>query len=173
MTYPEWSEPVRLMEQHLGPATRDQQALAAEVGLALSGDLPHGVAAGMLEDHLLPRIWADPARGAAPATEKQVAFLENISDERPWKRPPLTKRVASAWIDHYLTMRNAQRLRVLKIGSGDKVTKTEAWVNHLTGELQTLATDHIVSSIGASGLVYFKGGNGQCAWLSALSRNDA
>lgn len=77
--------------------------------------------------------------------------------------------MASAWIDYYLTARNARRLRELMLVSGRKVTKTETWVNPATGELQSLASDYIVSSIGASGLVYFKGGNGQCAWPSAVS----
>lgn len=40
MTFREWSEPVRLMEQRLGPVTEDQQALAADVGLALPSELP-------------------------------------------------------------------------------------------------------------------------------------
>lgn len=124
----------------------------------------------MLEDHLLPRIWADPARQALPATQKQLAFLERIADQQSWKRSPLSKRVASAWIDHFLTKRNVQRLRELKLRSGDRVTKSETWANPLTGETQIRTADHVVSSIGASGLVYFKGGNGQCAWPSTVSR---
>ena len=32
MTYAEWSEPVRLMEERIGPVTPDQQALASDVG---------------------------------------------------------------------------------------------------------------------------------------------
>lgn len=157
------------MEQHIGPASPGQLTLAAEVGVALTDGLPSRVAAAMLEDHILPRIWNDDARGATPATERQFAFLQGLADEPSPTRLPLTKRTASAWIDYYLTARNAAHLRELELASGQAVTKTETWVNETTGELHTMATDFIVSSIGASGLVYFKGGNGRCAWPSALS----
>ena len=168
MTYLEWSEPARLMEAHIGPVTQAQQALAAAVGFAMPQDLPRGVAALMLEDHLLPRIWADSAHDPSPASEKQVAFLEVLSNDRALQHGILTKRVASAWIDHYLTRRNLLRLCELKIRSGDKVTKIETWANQVTGEMHSRDTEHVVSSIGGSGLVYFKGGNGQCAWPSTL-----
>ena len=172
MTYAEWSQPVRLMEQHIGPATPDQQALADAVGVTLPAGIPGRVAAAMLEDHLLPRIWTDGSRGSTPATDKQIAFLESLETERPMTDRPLTKREASAWIDYYLSARNARRLRELKLAAGQCVTKTETWVNQTTGELHTSATGHVVSSIGASGLVYFKGGNGQCAWPGELSLTD-
>ena len=170
MTFPEWSEPVRLMEQKVGPVTEGQLTLGTEVGLSLVSDLPRGVAAEMLEEHLRPTIWAELKREPALATEKQLAFLEKIADVKPWKHVTLSRRVASAWIDYYLTVRNVEFLRKLKLRSGDKVARTEAWVDSLTGEIQTFTNDNVVSSIGASGLVYFKGGNGKCAWPSALSR---
>lgn len=97
MTYVDWSQPVRLMEQRIGPATPDQQALAAEVGVTLPDGIPSRVAAAMFEDHLLPRIWTDGARGATSATEKQIAFLESLADKRPSTQPPLTEADPDWW----------------------------------------------------------------------------
>jgi len=126
----------------------------------------------MLEDHLRPRIWADATREAAPATEKQLNFLEALAHDGPWRRSSLSKGVASAWIGHHLTARNAERLRELRLRAGDQVINARTWVDHDTGELHTLLDHFVVSSIGSAGLVYFKGGNGKCAWPSRLSHAD-
>lgn len=172
MTFPDWNEPVRLLEEQSGPVAQEQLELAAQVGLPLAGDLPRGVAAAMLEEHLRSRIWGAPRREGAPATEKQLEFLEVIAHDRLFERMPLSKRLASAWINHYLDVRNAKKLRELRLTTGDHVVHQRTTVDPGTGERHSWDDRHVVSSIGASGLVYFKGGNGRCAWPTSLSRCD-
>jgi hypothetical protein len=172
MTFSDWSEPVRLMEEQSGPVADEQLELGTQLGLVLMSDLPRGVAAVMLEEHLRPRIWGLLSGKVELATEKQLKFLEAIAHDRAWKRVSLSKHVASAWIDHYLTVRNAEVLRELRLRAGDRVVHERTWVDHNTGELQAWSDCYVVSSIGARGLVYFKGGNGKCAWPSRLSRSD-
>jgi hypothetical protein len=84
----------------------------------------------------------------------------------------LSKSLASAWINHYLAVRNADRLQELRLARGDRVVHQRTWVDHSTGELNNWSDRHVVSSIGARGLVYFKGGNGKCGWPTNLSRCD-
>lgn len=172
VTFPDWNEPVRLLEEQSGPVVPEQLRLAAQVGFPLARDLPRRVAAVLLEDHLRPRIWGVPRRAEAPATQKQREFLEAIAHDRLFERTSRSKSFASAWISHYLAVRNAKRLRELRLAAGDLVVQQQTWLNHDTGELHNLTDRHVVSSIGAVGLVYFKGGNGRCAWPTNLSRCD-
>lgn len=172
MTFPDWNEPVRLLEEQSGPATMEQLKLAAQVAFPLDGDLPRGVAAVLLEEHFRPRIWGVPRREDAPATQRQREFLEAIAHDRSFEGASLSKGVASAWITHYLGIRNAERLRELGLTAGDQVVHQQTWVDHSTGELHNWSDRHVVSRIGARGLVYFKGGNGRCGWPTNLSRCD-
>ncbi len=54
----------------------------------------------MLEERLRPIIWG--LTRPEPATERQLAFLASLSAPLA-KDPLLTKVLASAWIDHYLS----------------------------------------------------------------------
>ena len=105
------------------------------------------------------------ARGARPENR---ARSSPDPDTRPQRSDASPMLAATAWagVGQHL----ADSVRKLKLRSGDKVARTEAWVDSSTGEIQTFTDDNVVSSIGASGLVYFKGGNGKCAWPSALAR---
>lgn len=173
VTFVDWTEPVRLLETELLPATEDQLALASFVGLHLSDDLPRGVAAVILEDALRPRISGTSAE-SAPAdlqpTDRQMEFLRGTAHGELWTRAVLSRRSASAWIGHFLAERTAHRLRETQLIQGDRVTKTSSWVDEATGELHEWSQEYEVSSIGANGLVYFRGGNGQCGWPSSLTR---
>jgi hypothetical protein len=44
------------------------------------------------------------------------------------------------------------------------------WTDTATGEVRTYEDELVVSSVGADGLVYFKGGNGPCAHPHRLRR---
>lgn len=173
MTFVDWTEPVRLLETGLLPVAEGQIALASFVGLHLNDDMPRGVAAVMLEDALRSHISGTSAE-AAPAdlqpTDRQMNFLRGIAHGELWTRATLTRRSASAWIGHFLAERTAHLLREMQLVRGDRVIKTRSWVNEATGELHEWSQEHEVSSIGANGLVYFRGGNGQCGWPSSLTR---
>ncbi len=176
MTFVDWTEPARLLEADLLPVTEDQLALASFVGLRLADDLPRGVAAAILEESVRPHIAGASTRAStaklAP-TERQLAFLNEIAHDDIWARAPLNRGTASAWIGHFLGERNARRLREMKLARGDRVTKATTWVDEATGELHESSQEYEVSSIGANGLVYFRGGNGQCGWPSSLTRTPS
>lgn len=98
MTFPTWHEPVRLLEESTGPATDQQRELASTVGLALVGTWPRGVVAVLLEEYLQPLIWGGESERA---TDRQRAFLVELGS-RVADDAGLTKRTASAWIQHHL-----------------------------------------------------------------------
>ncbi len=166
MTFPTWHEPVRLLEESTRPATNQQRELASTVGLALAGTEPRGVAAVLLEEHLQPLIWG---RESERATDRQRAFLvelgSHVADDAG-----LTKRTASAWIEHHLALRSIDCLRRLALVRDDAVIKRTRWRHPESGRLCETLDYAVVSSIGADGMVYFRGGNGKCGWPSSLTR---
>lgn len=169
MTFPTWHEPVRLLGESTGPATDQQRELASTVGLALAGTEPRGVAAVLLEEHLQPLIWGGESERA---TDRQRAFLvelgSHVADDAG-----LTKRTASAWIQHHLALRSIESLRRLTLVRDDAVIKRTCW-RHPETERPCETLDYaVVSSIGADGMVYFRGGNGRCGWPSSLTRAPA
>jgi hypothetical protein len=127
------------------------------------------VAAVMLEEHLRPLIWGKVSESA---TDRQRVFLAELGSDgadNAW----LTKQVASAWIDHYLAVRTAKCLRHLELVRDDAVIKRTIWRKAEDGRLHETLYYVMVSSIGADGLVYFRGGNGKCGWPSSLTRPPA
>ena len=80
------------------------------------------------------------------------------------------RTVASAWIDHYLSLQTAQALEALQPRTGDEVHHRHDYIDPATGEEVDLGGTVTVSSIGSNGLVYFRGGNGQCGWPTNLLR---
>jgi hypothetical protein len=167
VTFATWHEPVRLLDESTGPATDQQRGLASTIGLVLTETEPRGVAAVMLEEHLRPLI-----RGGGdsePATDRQRDYLVELGS-READDARLTKRVASAWIGHHLAVRNAGYLRQLAPVRGDAVIKRSLWRNPEDRRLHETLDYAVVSSIGANGLVYFRGGNGTCGWPSLLTR---
>ena len=172
MSFSDWREPVRMLKEQTGPVAAEQLELGAQVGFRLDGDLPRGVAAAMLEEHLHPSIWGARAQKPSPATLKQREFLEAIANDRSFEPVSLSKSLASAWIEHYLSVRTAESLEKLQLRAGDQVTHQPKMVDYDTGELRTWSDRYVVSSIGARGLVYFKGGNGKCGWPANLSHSS-
>lgn len=79
-------------------------------------------------------------------------------------------RVASAWIDYFLTLRSIECLNTLQLAAGDRVLLSREYTDRSTRERHTWEDEVTVSSIGSNGLVYFKGGNGQCAYPHRLRR---
>ncbi|CAN5408295.1 hypothetical protein BH09ACT7_BH09ACT7_05090 [soil metagenome] len=156
-SYPDWQEPLRLLSASVEPATEAQLALAELLGFVLSGAEPRAVAAVLLEDHLQPKIWG---KQPEPATEPQIALLARL-DAPQAHLPGLTKTSASAWIDHHLTLKTIEDLIRLRPAKNDAMIERRV-TETLDRQLESL-TFRVISSIGADGLVYFKGGNGQCS----------
>lgn len=119
-----------------------------------------------------PRIRGISTGTAAdtPPTDRQVQFLREIAHGESWAKAPLSRRTASAWVGHFLAERTAQQLRDSRLTRGDRVLKTHSWVDQDAGELHEWSEEYTVSSIGADGLVYFRRGNGKCAWPHSLTR---
>jgi hypothetical protein len=171
MTYSSWVEPVEILRSQCGPATLAQIALAHQIGLPLDPELPLTVAASLLDEHLHPTIWASNRHVRRPASSKQLEFLSSLAPELD--AAAMTVSEASAWIDHFLSLRTIAALETLQLRAGDEVNQTVVFADPATGEVQDAEWPATVSSIGANGLVYFKGGNGKCAWPIALSRVDS
>lgn len=164
MTYSDWREPARRLGQITGTATEELQRVASVLGCLHDGE-PHGVLCAIVEDRLRPTLYG---RISPMATEKQLAYLFHLGHSHI--DPGMSRTVASAWINHYLAVESAQALVRLGLTSGDRVYVENDYVDPITGEVIGMRDEFTVSSIGANGLVYFRGGNGKCAWPAALSR---
>lgn len=145
-----------MMSEAVGQATDEQRELAARVDLML-GDEPRAVAAALLDDHLEPAI-----RGTRPldATDRQRDFLHQLGFSHA-DQPGLTRGVASAWIDHLLTLQTIDHLIQLQPARNEAVIVRR--VTEFEGKRMESLDYKYISSIGSGGLLYFKGGNGACA----------
>jgi hypothetical protein len=168
MTYSDWQEPLRLLELSIGPPTSRQRTLANQFGLLLNDDELYRVAGVMLEDHLMRLVW-DESTVSEPASERQRNFLRSLGAVWIAQSGSLSKGVASAWIDHHLAVRTAEQLRRPRLKADDAVIKRTISSKQLDyiAVYETLEF-YYVSSIGADGLVYFKGCSGKCGWPSWL-----
>lgn len=164
MAFDDWREPVQRLEVATGPASDEQMRLASLLGVPHDGE-PFAVTAALLEDSLRPAIRREIPPSATP---RQLEFLAELG--HPESAPSMTRGVASAWIEHYLARRTATRLRELRLRAGETVTCAKRYVDEETGEMYEDRREATVSSIGANGLVYFKGGNGRCGWPSDITR---
>ena len=162
--FPDWHEPARLLRAACGPSTDEQRRIAAALGYPF-GNEPRDVLAASIEAWLEPALWG---RSPPPATERQLAFLRglgHVAGECGLVRP-----VASAWIQHYLSLRTAEGLESLGLRAGQRIHIERQFTDPDTGEISSFNDEGTVSSIGANGLVYFRGGNGKCAWPGDLRR---
>lgn len=165
VTFPDWREPTRHLEEVTGPPTAEQLKLAAKIGLR-HVDEPRAVFAAAIEAWLRPTIWQ---KAPDPATERQLAFLDKLGHTQVMAG--LSRSVASAWIEHYLAIRTTRALKDLHLKAGDVVDHEHTHVDPTSGATHAWMQRQTVSSIGQNGLVYFRGGNGQCGWPSQLFRN--
>jgi hypothetical protein len=161
---------VESLSRVVAGASEDQIQLAIETGCALRLPLPRIVAAAYLRDHLDARIAGDGPSSPRAATPRQLVFLKSLIASGPPRRDARTIGIVSAWITYYLALRSIDCLSALRIGSGDVVMRRHDWTDSIDGTVRTYEDKMIVSSIGADGLVYFKGGNGQCAHPHRLRR---
>ncbi|MEW1707326.1 hypothetical protein AB0230_08800 [Microbacterium sp. NPDC089190] len=164
MTFHDWREPASLLRRGAGPAASHQIELAERIGCQIDSAAPFSVVAARLEAFLGPRV-----RGAAnnplPPTEAQVRYLTALSPSFTLSgesRPEI-----SAWIDHFLSLATADALEKLALNRGDAVRVRY----QLDIQESPFYSSGVVSSIGSQGLVYFKGGNGKCAWPRSIEHS--
>ena len=164
MTHPDWREPVRRLRAATRTATSEQLRIAAAVGCPFDNE-PSGVLTAIIECWLRPVLYTeDPL----PATDRQLEYSDKLGHAQVGRE--MHRSVASAWIDHYLSLRTADALESLRLKAGDRVHRQHEYADPSTGEVTSLDRSFTVSSIGSNGLVYFRGGNGQCGWPSNLRR---
>jgi hypothetical protein len=164
MSYSDWAPAVKDLETRTSGTTLPQRELAEAVGVMLSNQ-PGAVAIALIEASLRPALYGTSAPLVTP---KQSAFLASLGHTADCSDLP--RSVASAWIDHYLSVRTLNSLRKLHPKAGDLLRHSKDSVDPSTGEVETEETDVVVSSIGSSGRVYFKGGNGYSGWPTDLFR---
>lgn len=150
-------------------ASDAQRELAVLVGCELPAAVPRIVASALLRDHLEHVIEGREDSGTQPATDAQVKYLEALAPERS-SSGVRSARVVSAWIDYFLTLRSIACHQELELEAGDRVARLHRWTDPIDGELHEYEDTMVVSSIGDDGLVYFRGGNGQCAHPHRLRR---
>lgn len=165
MSYSDWALAVNDLEAQTSGTTLPQRELADTIGLKLSNE-PATVAIALIEAFLRPALYGN---SASLATPKQSAFLASLGHKPDSSDMP--RSVASAWIDHYLSVRTLTSLRELKPKAGDLLRHSKDFVDPGTGEVETVETDVVVSSIGSTGRVYFKGGNSSSGWPRDLCRD--
>ncbi len=143
----------------LAPPTQAQQALADQLEVKLPAVSPAAVATAVLDDYLEPILGRSPAM---PPTEPQVAFLRSLAQEAAIELSTdlLTRRTTSAWIDVLLGRRTLGALEKLRPSRGDVVDHS----GRSAAPGPRLVRRFRISSVAASGLLYFRGGNGQCGW---------
>jgi len=160
MTHPSWTPAVVALEQRIAAPTADLLEIAGRLEIPTIEGSPTMVLAATIQDKLDPILWGRPGR---PPSEAQVKYLTSLAEEAGESMPaPSSAAVAGAWIDVFLARRTIDALRTLKLQRGDVVDH-----RRLHGET-ALVRRGVVSSLGDDGLVYFRGGNGQCGWPSAL-----
>ncbi len=171
-TFLDWREPVQLLRLRIAPTSQRLLELADLLGVEVNADDPELVSAGKLDAHMQQRIWGESkSRATAPATDRQVTYLRSLKPDADGL--PLTLAEASAWIEVELARQTIAAHETLMLRSGDAVMVETTHVDTVTGEVTDIEWGpQVVSSIGANGLVYFKGGNGQCGWPSNLRRVD-
>jgi hypothetical protein len=87
-------------------------------------------------------------------TQKQIDFANALQIDVE----PTSKRVLSAYISDYLYLQNKNSIESQQLKPDDSVLKK----NDPFGQRFT------ISSIAENGMVYFKGGNGQCSWAGNI-----
>ncbi|WP_406515649.1 DUF4263 domain-containing protein [Streptomyces sp. NBC_00873] len=159
MVAAEWETiAIDLRKKWLGP-TDEQRRLAGLLALDLDGDVPAPVVAALLRARLrealeLPR--------AQEASDNEIKLLRTVAAEtgisfpaEVWERDLL-----DSWLEAMHAKRAYEHLERWSPARGDVV------VTKKSGKERS----HVISSIGASGQLHFRGGRGQRAWPHEVRR---
>ena len=163
MVHVDWIGPLRHLQQFTGPPSARQKELANSLDLQVTDAMPWGVAAVLIESHVSSVVWGTTPK---PVTEPQSGLLRQLGHSGAVD----SRTIASAWIEHYYATRCADALKRWKPMRGDVVTLEHDRLDVATGELYRTTTEGAISSIGDSGLIYFRGGNGKCGWATHITR---
>jgi hypothetical protein len=137
-----------------------QQEIAARLGLDVSGD-SYDVAAARIMDIVALAVKQFPARASSAEQRKFARSLKlNVAKD--------SMRVASARISDALLAANKKALDRLKLSKGDKVIFIEKYEGESGVHMRM--SEHVISSIGSNGRVYFKGIGCQGAWPTQLKK---
>jgi Shedu protein SduA, C-terminal len=152
MPYRRWEEAVKALRHRSGPASDDQRALAAFLGLTLTDDIPNRVAAAILQRRLSDTLALRPS---VFAREHTPSYVESLATELNVRiTTPLDGQdVKDAWVRTLWDLRAIRALERLQIEEGDLVAVDGA----------TDVECDIVASISADGRVNFRGGLGRIA----------
>lgn len=151
------------LKKHLMPnymPSDFQRKIAAQLGLDVAGD-SYDVAAARIMDIVALAVKQFPARASSAEQRKFAKSLKlNVAKD--------SMRVASAKISDALLAANKKALRRLKLSKGDKVVFTEKYDTE--SGVHRRISEHVISSIGSNGRVYFKGIGCQGAWPTQLKK---
>lgn len=142
------------------PPSDEQVSLAALLGISVAVD-SYDVAAARLFDAVAVAVGFEAPE---PSSVRQRSYAEALG----FSVASDSKRVASAKIAEALFEKNQQAITEMNLKPGDHVVRVEHV--EFEGEMRTLETEFVISSIQPNGRVFFKGGNGQCAWPTQLRR---
>jgi hypothetical protein len=160
MTHASWTPVVVALEQRIAAPIAELIEVAVRLEIPTTEASPAMVLAATIQDKLDPILWGHLSR---PPSEAQVKYLTSLAEEAGESMPtPSSAAVTGAWIDVFLARRTIDALHTLKLQRGDVVD------HRRLHEEKALVRRVVVSSLGDDGLVYFRGGNGQCGWPSAL-----
>ena len=160
MTHASWIPVVASLEKRVAAPTATLLDVAARLDIPVMETWPAMVLAATIQDGVDPILWDRPSR---PPSDAQTSYLALLAKEVEESAPtPSSTAVAGAWIDVFLVRRTIAALRELKLQSGDIVDRRRGHGDN------GLVRRFEISSIGDDGLVYFRGGNGQCGWPSGL-----
>ncbi len=137
-------------------ATQFQIQIAEKLDVDVSL-FTQSVASAAILDVIGPAISEDARKDS---TDKQIAFAASLDIDVSKD----SLRVASARISDILISRNLEKIKLLKLEPGTLVAMD---YKSPQGD-DPFTRFFIISSINKEGLVYFKGGNGQCSWASKL-----
>lgn len=149
------------MHQYIKPSSQEQINIGSKLGLDVPRD-SWNVARAKLLDFIGDAI-GNSVKYTNP-TKKQIEFGKELEIDVSKN----SFRVAVARIKDALTEKNLRAIEELQLVPGDQVILPR-WFN-FNGISEKLEEKFIVSSIRKNGLVYFKGGNGRCAWAGKLRK---
>lgn len=141
--------------------TEEQKKIASLLSIDISTD-SQKIASARIREVVEPAI--NPDVGYRSPTQSQIELAQklglDISGDSLW--------VGYAKISEKLDELNQEAMERLQLQPGD-------WVKHThfveyEGKHHRMQKKYQVSSIGRDGKVYFKGGNGNCAWPTQLEK---
>ncbi len=140
-------------------ATPEQVQIAARLGVDVCGEAD-SVASARIHDAVSGALLDNPPR---PATMRQRMFAEKLGAALP---EGASVRVASAIIATEVERRLKRAIDSMKLGTG-VIVAVDHPVTYDGGNV-TLTLIYAISSVRDDGMVFFRGGNGKCAWADKV-----